>query len=419
MRSAVSMPLIATGTFIVCAFGFRVVELVRPLAIIKPLLWVGLIAVVAIFRNSSRLRDVLTRSSIGGVYALLCGWLVVTVPLALYRGAAFSFVLTLPAVFLAFVPALLCTTSRSTFDHFLRMVCIVLSYSSVLALINGATMKGRLTTGGMLDPNDYAALHAFSATLAMGLAFTSRGLLRRILYAGAFFLSTWIIVQTASRGGLIALAVGVIAIVGSLPIRKLLPVIVGGAFVLPLSWPLLPETFRERIGTLSSLNEDYNVTSTEGRLQIWQRGIGHVARHPLTGVGVSNYPVVEGRWHDEQGTVGQWGTAHNSYLLAFVEGGLLGGGLFVALVVICTREAFAYYKWKRINMNELVLPFEFAALLSYFVAIFFLSQAFSYMTASIFGMAAAMAFVRKRGRRSVIRMMLSDVRASRSFASRR
>ena len=92
-----------------------------------------------------------------------------------------------------------------------------------------------------------------------------------------------------------------------------------------------------------SPTEDYNWTSPTGRKEIMLRGLGYLSQNPITGIGISNFPRAEGTISEaaeafEQGGAGvKWSAAHDSFLQSTVEMGLVGGGLFAALVFVGIR----------------------------------------------------------------------------------
>ncbi|MBK6308442.1 MAG: O-antigen ligase family protein [Gemmatimonadetes bacterium] len=73
---------------------------------------------------------------------------------------------------------------------------------------------------------------------------------------------------------------------------------------------------------------------------MWARARIYIARHPVTGVGMGNFPVMEGQYIAEIGRSGKWSTAHNSYYQAAVELGVLGGALFLTQVLLALRRGW-------------------------------------------------------------------------------
>src|SRR5690606_25337016 len=66
--------------------------------------------------------------------------------------------------------------------------------------------------------------------------------------------------------------------------------------------------------------------SAGGRIEAWSEGLTMLGNHPVFGVGYGNF----GEHHDY--------TAHNSFVLAFSELGLVGYVFWLALLVLAFRE---------------------------------------------------------------------------------
>lgn len=101
-----------------------------------------------------------------------------------------------------------------------------------------------------------------------------------------------------------------------------------------------PQGYWDQMATLTNLEEDYNVTSYYGRLNVAQRGVDYMLENPLTGVGINNFPMAEGTISDRArgfvpgpGRGLKWRAAHNSYIQAGSEMGVPGLLLWTALVV--------------------------------------------------------------------------------------
>jgi O-antigen ligase len=215
-------------------------------------------------------------------------------------------------------------------------------YLLALAIAGGALAlgglvyrgDGRLAFGRQYDPNDLAFV--LIALLPIVLAFwrVQRGVLRWawLAIAGA---SVSVILLTQSRGGLLGLllVVSYLAAVGAWRTRfqtgfRFGRVLVGWvllAFLAVGAWVVLPGDAKERYATLLDPQSDYNMTATrEGRIAIWQRGLGALAERPW-GVGVGAYPMAE------MARSGYWRTAHNSVLELSVELGVVGGVLYLLM----------------------------------------------------------------------------------------
>lgn len=197
----------------------------------------------------------------------------------------------------------------------------------------------RIQTGYSYDSNDLGLV------ILIGLVFTLmlfqlsqvRGKLFCLGMLGAIGVT---IARTGSRGTFLGLAVVVLVLLVLLreisPGRKI-------GFVALLSIGVIlaaPAGYWEQMLTILNPGQDYNVTSTTGRWQVWKRGMGYLATNPVTGVGIDNFARAEGLYSpmaaykefDPDAPGIKWSAAHNSFVQALVETGLIGGGLFIALV---------------------------------------------------------------------------------------
>jgi len=193
--------------------------------------------------------------------------------------------------------------------------------------------------------------------------------------------------MTGSRGGLIALVVGSLVFVAAWNFKKVLLYSAFGALAAAALWLKGPQVFRERAESLTSLEEDYNATSVVGRTAIWKRGIGYTVSNPLTGVGLQNFAVAEGRFFEREGMAARWFTAHNSYVQAFAELGIPGGLIFLSLLGTGFRRGVRLWRQPPREQPQTALwrPEFLAAVTSFSVSGFFLSHAYAFMLWTLLG----------------------------------
>lgn len=133
------------------------------------------------------------------------------------------------------------------------------------------------------------------------------------------------VLGASSRGGQLGLllVIALIVIASRLNWR----VVAGVVVVVVVGYSVLPDAQKDRFGTAGD-----DVTS-QSRLTVWAQGIEVFEDHPLTGIGYRNWGAY-GEAHLRVMSSELPQTAlHNSTLQAFVELGILGGALFLALVV--------------------------------------------------------------------------------------
>jgi O-antigen ligase len=170
----------------------------------------------------------------------------------------------------------------------------------------------RLTgTGVFHDPNDFCILLVVSIFLAFYWLTDRRSGVGRLLWLAPLGLFLYALSLTHSRGGLLALLVGVLA---------LLQARFGWRRAGLLMLLVLPAVFI----ALAGRQTEFSATSGTGqdRLQLWRDGVVLFKQSPLFGIG-------QGEYTREAGQV-----AHNSYLQAFTELGFFGGTLFLGAAAL-------------------------------------------------------------------------------------
>ena len=188
----------------------------------------------------------------------------------------------------------------------------------------------RVFYGFSYDPNDCAALFLLTIPLALYLA----GRLQkwRLLWYGLAAIMVAALVRTGSRGGLLGFGALVATLAVLAPPRQRAR-LAGAAAAAVLGFSVLVSQNKSLstrfASTFDSSESDYNYTSTNGRIEIWKRGLYYMATHPVTGVGVANFPTAEYQIGSElkaaQGiTDRHMLTAHNSEVQIGAELGVPG-----------------------------------------------------------------------------------------------
>ena len=182
-----------------------------------------------------------------------------------------------------------------------------------LVVVLGRATGGRAKVSTSLDPNDIAAILAFSIPLAVGLLYSPK-FRHRVVGLGSLGALFAGLAVTSSRGTIVALGAATVVLVAAQSAKRqaaLIVVLVVCGFGL---WTYAPPTFRERMTSLGTLDNDYNTYEYSGRSNLWKRGMGYVATNPVLGVGMSAFGIAEGKKLESMGERGQWLTAHNTYL---------------------------------------------------------------------------------------------------------
>jgi len=240
----------------------------------------------------------------------------------------------------------------------------------------------------MYDPNDMAAVLAVGFALASGLASRARGVPRLVTVAAALILATGVL-ASASRGGALALAVGAAVFVAGQRGRRRTIYLAASAVGVIVAWQGAGPVFRERLATLLEVGSDYNVQESTGRLAIWKRGVTYFVSHPILGVGAGNFEAADGVSVEMSGERRKWTASHNAYLQAFVDSGVVGGVLFLAVIGVTASQARRLWR-PRVSRDSAPIhrPELLAALSAFCVAALFLSLAYSGILVVLVGLTA-------------------------------
>jgi O-antigen ligase len=264
----------------------------------------------------------------------------------------------------------------------LRRVVIVLTLCAaclvlLMLFVNVIGVTGRVSVGVSYDPNDIAMVLATLFPFAAHL-FLQGGLRAKLLCGalmGGIMLS---ILNTGSRGGLLALGVASILLVFAAGTavktwHKLFVIVLVAGFIMSPA----ADTVKNRWQDVFS-GKDYNLDGTKGgRLETWKDTLQLIAKHPLTGIGIGNSSTAMGMEYR------RWRATHNSYLQAGLELGV--PGMIVFLLLLRTiwrncREARRFFITEPdMRSAALLATCTRIALLTYMVGGFFLSQAYSIM----------------------------------------
>ena len=205
--------------------------------------------------------------------------------------------------------------------------------------------------------------------LCVGLAMTARGAFGTLFWLLLLVPMGYTCLLTTSRGGVLALLGGIAGLAfAKLGLKRSVP-------FLAVALPALILGIGGRQGSVVG-----GGTAHE-RLMLWADGLGELFRMPfhiLTG-------LAPGFFGDELGHV-----AHNSYVTAYVELGVLGGGMFCTAFYIAARGAYSALSdpdgppWSR-GLG----PYLFGALATHAVGCYSLSRTFHIPTYLVLGLVAS------------------------------
>jgi probable O-glycosylation ligase (exosortase A-associated) len=181
--------------------------------------------------------------------------------------------------------------------------------------------------GGMLeDNNDFALALCMGLPMLIQIGASERNrVLRRGVYA-MVPLCLLAVLLTHSRGGFLALTAMTLMLIWRSRNRMAAFGVLAVAGIVAL--PFIPESFIERISTLTDYQSD---GSAMGRLAAWQTAINMALDNPVWGVGLAKfqaaYPDYASGLAHETARV-----THNAYLQIWAECGSIALGLYLFLI---------------------------------------------------------------------------------------
>jgi len=143
------------------------------------------------------------------------------------------------------------------------------------------------------------------------------------------------IIKTDSRGGFLGLVAVVMVLmlqIKTLEKRGLFGILIILLVLIIGFLQFADEGYLDRLSTMLTPSKDYNMSSSTGRLQIWQRGIEMMIMNPVLGVGVFNFMTADGVLFAEAGA--RYQAAHNSFVQIGAELGVPG---FIAFCLLFWR----------------------------------------------------------------------------------
>jgi O-antigen ligase len=316
------------------------------------------------------------------VLVAFVGWALISATWAEHPGAAIDvFTRYLPSAFL-FPVVFAAVRTRDQLLWVIGAFVIGAFLSGIYGIIvpPPASDVGRLAGAGG-DPNETAAAMVAGLALAtaLGVAMRGRPLVRMACFvAGGICMAALFL--TSSRGGLIALAVALIAAVllggrrrGTMLIAALVAVMITVFYFATIA----PQDVKERVT---------HPQGGTGRVDIWKVGWRMVEANPIHGVGSGNFQTSSIHYLLEPGKLARSDfivntpkVAHNTYLQVLAELGIVGFGLFVTVLLfgfVCAFKAHRAAAAAGDRELDIIARATVVALVALFAAYFFVSRDF-------------------------------------------
>lgn len=221
------------------------------------------------------------------------------------------------------------------------------------------------------DPNDFSLILAAAMLLLVHGSITLPGAIRKTALLCVAAIPGYAFALTNSRGGFLALLAGLMVLgVSRFGLKKALPLVA-------VALPVMLVLFAGRM-TQINLKED---DTAMGRMEIWRDGFMALKASGFLGIGYGNYGEQIGH------------VAHNSFVHAFTELGLIGGivfvGAFYSPLIVLQRKVLRELTGDIQNPLERWRPGLLAVLCGYAVGLCSLTRTYTVSTYIILGLVSA------------------------------
>jgi len=320
--------LICTAIYILTAVA-RVHQLIKPLALIKPVLAFSTLGLLLFLVEKNRSRSAkLLKDPTSKAAFFIVAWASIAWPFGLYRSN--SVVYLWDEVWRVGILFLLIAGSVRNLHDVRRLMYVFGGGVVYLALISMGRKHGGMRLGSVTyDPNDLGMVLVSALSIGIYALTRARGTKYKPLAGASIFVLAMATVETDSRGAFLGLVAVVIYTLFFLEGVSKSWRVGAVAAVLGLMLYAATGSYWDRMRTIFVPKDDYNRKSLTGRIEIWKRGMGYMATHPIFGVGVDNFASAEGRSEiiTRRQAVGEgtkWSVAHSSWVQLGAEMGLPG-----------------------------------------------------------------------------------------------
>lgn len=404
-----SLLLGCVSVYLLTAVG-RVHQLWPAVGAARPVLLSAALALVCVVLDQEavdRLRAALREPALRWQLWLLL-WAFLSVPLALYPRAALEVSTDLLKSLLMVLAVATAVRGPRDVHRLGWMFFVSIAVFAIYVLTHFEVDQVLARYGKLIyyDANEFALLAVVSLPFGAYAVWSARKAWRRIAVIACMALICMGFVYCGSRGGTLALAVGLVLALIRLDVVKLRWRLASLATIALAFTFTASDQLWERFNSVVDTEDDYNFTAPTGRIEVWKRGIGYMLDRPVLGVGAGNFPIAEGMISsyaavNRSGSRGyKWSAAHNSFVQVGAELGLPGLVFFLMSLVSAVRSMSRIASAKaRATTDPTLVALSYACLLS--IACFctgatFLSLAYSDMLFTLMAIALAITMVVRR-----------------------
>ena len=237
-----------------------------------------------------------------------------------WKGGAISHTLDFSKVYIAWMLTFLLVTD---FAKLRRLIFIQGASVAVIAIVSITKSHGQDRLQGVLggiygNPNDLAFAIVLALPFCLAFLLSAKGVLKKLVWASAMLIMAAALLLTASRAGFIDLVFAGAVCLWHLGVKGRRYHLIAAALVLgTLVMMVAGRQLRDRFAAISAEDVDSVAEarahgSFEARQYLMRRALEIIEHYPILGVGVNNFPIVSGDWHE----------VHMTYLQVAAEGGI-------------------------------------------------------------------------------------------------
>jgi len=365
------------------------------------LLIVGVPAILGVILNGAIRRTLRLRA--GRYWLALFGWMLLAVPFSTWRGGSLSLVETygrteFGVLFMLGGIPILWSEYRSVLYTlaFGSAVCVVIGKFFMISDYGGERMS--LAFGSIANSNDFAAHLLFALPFLLFLILSPRTWrIFRVVSALTLLYGLYLVLDTASRGALVALGVVVLYVFWQASMQVRIAMLVGLPIIALLAVAVLPGGALLRLQTFTTSGKDAAsleaAESARVRRYEFDTSVRYTLQHPLFGVGPGQFSTYEGQTERVIGEHGTWLQTHSVLTQISSECGIPAFLLFVAaivstfLLILRVQKKARIYGLREISMAAFCLGMSMIGFLS---ADLFLNLAYRFYFPALTGLAIAL-----------------------------
>jgi O-antigen ligase len=190
--------------------------------------------------------------------------------------------------------------------------------------------------GAISNANDYAIHLIFVLPFIIWVALSVKSKALKLAAWGVACFGVLLVLQTASRGALIALVAGGLYWLFRGTMRQRICLLALGPIAAFALIAFVPRSSLIRLVAFSADETDAPseaIVSSEARRYLLEKSIEYTLQHPIFGVGMAQFGAFEGEHNVVVGDHGMWHDTHNSYTQISSECGIPALAIYIAAIM--------------------------------------------------------------------------------------